>query len=129
MHRFCIPSSHVVRAKTVNMAHNRSNKESVDINSIINNAIQSISRLRDMQPAVNGNQSNSQLGQQSQPTIASEVVRLFPTFQQPQRQVAQIVIRKYAPAEPVEVQYINDASITPDSQEQNRQRTTTKRKK
>ena len=77
---------HVFRAKTVNMAHNesRNNVESVDINGIINNAIQSYSRLRDVQPAVNGNQSREQSNnQQSQPTIASEVVRLFPTFQQP----------------------------------------------
>ena len=80
---FAFPRAHVIRAKTVNMAHNRNNKESAEINSIINNAIESISSLRDMQPAVNGNQSNPQHGQQSQPTIASEVVRLFPTFQQP----------------------------------------------
>ena len=61
---------HLFRAKTMNMAHNqsRNNVESVNINGIINNAIQSISRLRDMQ---------------SQPTIASEVVLLFPMFQQP----------------------------------------------
>ena len=55
------------------MAHNQQS-QSVDIHEIINNAIQSISPLREMQPAMNG--------RQLQPTIASKVVRLLLKFQQ-----------------------------------------------
>ncbi|XP_028393307.1 uncharacterized protein LOC114517709 [Dendronephthya gigantea] len=46
------------------------------VDGLITNAIESISRLREMRPAINNAQQT-----QPSPTMASEIVRLFPTFQ------------------------------------------------
>ena len=51
--------------------------QNANIDQIITNAIQSISRLREMQPGT----TTSTSSQQPSPTMASEVVRLFLTLQ------------------------------------------------
>lgn len=58
-------------------AQNANKRNHVNVDGLITNAIESISRLREMRPAM----SNVQQAQ-PWPTMASEVVRLFPTFQQ-----------------------------------------------
>ena len=52
------------------------NETSQNMDGLITNAFESISRLRDMRPAINNAQQVQAL-----PTMASEVVRLFPTIQ------------------------------------------------